>query len=531
MKICVIQPEYSTDYGKSDELFQKELDFLKQCDSSIDLICLPESCDVPALADAKEDMEASSHKYNQKLIDAVKETAVRCNSLVFFNARSTVDGKLRNTTYAVNRKGEIVGQYFKQHLVRSEVYEYKLGSDYTFEYSEPTVIEIEGLRFAFLTCYDFYFYEAFSNIARQNVDIIIGCSHQRSDTALALQILTQNIAYNTNAYVIRSSVSMGENATLGGCSMVVAPTGEVLTNLYSKIGMTTVDIDPKAKYFKPAGYGNPPSAHYEYIEKGRRPWKYRPSGSAIVPTDEFMPYPRICAHRGFPSVAPENSIPSFASAISLGAEEIEFDLWSTVDGEIVSMHGDDLSEVSNGIGKVYEKTLRELKELDFGSKYSANFKGLQIPTFEEILKKFSCHAIMNIHLKSDKNIDKIVNLIYKYDAQKHVYFMTSDENLLSILHEKYPLIPTCAGAGDEPFEIVNRAIKYGCKKIQLFKPFFTKEMIDKAHKNGIICNFFFTDDIAEADGLLDMGIDTVLTNDCLKISKTVAKREKYHLDF
>ena len=111
--------------------------------------------------------------------------------------------------------------------------------------------------------------------------------------------------------------------------MVVAPTGEVLLNMHSRIGLATVDIDPKNKYYKPAGFGNPPSAHYEYIEKGRRPWKYRPAGSAIVRHDEIMPYPRVCAHRGFNTVAPENSLPAFGAAVAMGAEEIEFDLWFT----------------------------------------------------------------------------------------------------------------------------------------------------------------------------------------------------------
>lgn len=30
----------------------------------------------------------------------------------------------------------------------------------------------------------------------------------------------------------------------------------------------------------------------------------RPAGSAIVMNDSVMPYPRICAHRGFNTIAP-----------------------------------------------------------------------------------------------------------------------------------------------------------------------------------------------------------------------------------
>ena len=64
-----------------------------------------------------------------------------------------------------------------------------------------------------------------------------------------------------------------------------------------------------------------------------------------------------------------------------------------------------------------------------------------------------------------------------------------------------------------------RAIKLGAKKIQLFKPYFNQETVDKAHENGIICNVFYADDIEEAKKYLDMGIDTILTNDYNNISQ------------
>ncbi len=532
MKICIIQPAYSTDYSLSDRYFEDQIKLIDKCDDSMDIIVLPESADIPCLAKSREEAEISAAKFNKRLLEKVAETARRCNSIVFVNARSYDESDAgRNTTYAFDREGNIVGKYFKQHLTPGEVTKMRLDSDYSFEHSEPTVIEIEGIRFAFLTCYDFYFYEAFANIARQNIDIVIGCSHQRSDTHRALEIMSQNLAYNTNAYVLRSSVSMDENSNIGGASMVVAPDGELLLNLYSKVGLATVEIDPHKKYYKPAGFGNPPSAHYEYIEKGRRPWKYRPGGSAIVRHDDIMPYPRTCAHRGFNTVAPENSLPAFGAAVAMGAEEIEFDLWFTKDGEVVSMHDSKLDRVSNGTGKIYDYTLEELRELDFGIKHGEYFARMSIPTFEDILKKFACHCIMNIHLKTagekPEYLGKVVDLIKKYDCEKYVYFMSGDDTLLERLQREYPEIPRCCGAGQGKWEIVDRAIKYGCKKVQLLKPYFNQEMIDKAHENGIICNVFWSDDPEEAQTFLDMGIDVILTNDYHRIAEIVNKKEKY----
>ncbi len=531
MKVCVIQPAYSTDYTKSLQYFEEEMALIDQCDGGMDLIVLPEMADIPCLAKTREEADRSSEAFTHRLLDKVAETARRCDAMVFVCARSYAEGGPRNTTYAFNRKGEIVGKYYKQHLTPGEVSKIKLDSEYTFEFSEPTVIEMEGLRFGFLTCYDFYFYEAFANMARQNLDIVIGCSHQRSDTHRALEIFSQNLAYNTNTYVIRSSVSMGEDSPLGGGSMIVAPDGEVLLNMYSKVGISTFEIDPKAKYFKPAGFGNPPAAHYEYIEKGRRPWKYRPAGSAIVRDDAVMLYPRVCAHRGFNTVAPENSLPAFGAAVAMGAEEIEFDLWFTKDGEVVSIHDPTLERVSNGMGSVWEYTLAELRKLDFGIKHGEAFGGMQIPTFEEILKKFSCHCVMNIHLKTagekPEYLAKVVELIKKYDCEKYVYFMSGQDAVLERLQREFPEIPRCCGAGDGAWEIVDRAIRYGCTKVQLCKPYFNKEMIEKAHQNGIACNVFWSDDVKETEEFLDMGIDVILTNDYNRIAQVVKNRDRY----
>lgn len=529
MKVCIIQPEYSTDYSRSDELFEKQLELLEQCDSSMDMIVMPELADTPCLAKTPEENEMSISKYNEKLLSKVKETAIRCDAIVFVNARYKDGEKYKNTTYAFNRKGERVGKYFKDHLTPGESKYPFYDPEYSFEYTEPTIVEIEGVRYGFLTCYDFYFYENFSNIARYNVDVIIGCSHQRSDTHQATQIMSQFLAYNTNAYVIRSSVSMDVNSDVGGGSMVVAPDGTVLANMYSRVGIETVEIDVNKKYFKPAGFGNPEAAHYEYIEKGRRPWKYRPAGPAIVKPDAIMPYPRMCAHRGFNTIAPENSMPAFGAAIAMGAEEIEFDLYQTKDGEIVSIHDDTLDRVSDGTGKVYELTYEELLQYDFGVKYGEKFAGMKILRFEDILKKFACQAIMNIHLKpwkrevglTEEFIKKVTALIYQYDCQKHVYFMSGVDEALGMLRELAPEIPRCCGAGGGSWNIVERAMKYDCQKVQLMKPEFNQEMIDKAHANGIICNVFWSDDVEEAKQFLEMGIDTILTNDYNLISQVI----------
>jgi dipeptidyl-peptidase-4 len=123
-----------------------------------------------------------------------------------------------------------------------------MDSDYSYEYRPPYVVEIDGLRYGFMTCYDFYFYESFAPLALQQVDIIIGCSHQRSDTHEALEIIGKFLAYNTNAYLLRSSISFSEDSPICGSSMAVAPDGTMLGNMRAKIGLLEVEFDPSKKY-------------------------------------------------------------------------------------------------------------------------------------------------------------------------------------------------------------------------------------------------------------------------------------------
>lgn len=525
MKACLIQPLYSTDTTQADRLFEWEIDALCRCDESMDIIVLPEYSDVPCFVRDRESFLDMSRKYADKILMKSIETAKRCRAIVFL---SILDDN-KNTTVVFDRQGSIAGKYHKQHLTDSEVIDRKLDSEYSFEFSTPYIVELEGLRFGFLTCYDFYFYENFSNIARFRPDIIIGCSHQRTDTHDALEMMTKFCAYNTNSYILRASVSMGEEQKTGGASMAVAPDGGILLNMKSRVGMECVEFDPKKKYYKPAGFSNPDSAHFEYVEKGRRPWKYRPAGSAIARYDKIMPYPRICAHRGFSTIAPENSMPAFGAAVALGADEIEFDLWYTKDGQIVSTHDKNLSRTSDGDGFVYDYTYEQLMKLDFGVKFGKEFCGLKITSFEDILKKFACHTIMNIHIKTEqndsgydpKNIEKILSLIDKYDCRRHVYFMCGNDRVLKMLKSAAPDICLCQGAGDRPWDIVERALENGCQKVQLFKPYVNRQMIEKAHEHGLRCNLFYTDDREEAREYLDMGIDTILTNDYYRISRVI----------
>ena len=129
---------------------------------------------------------------------------------------------------------------------------------------------------------------------------------------------------------------------------------------------------------------------------------------------------------------------------------------------------------------------------------------------------------MNIHVKPlsfdeaypQAIMEKIVALVRKYDCASHVYFMLETDLQIKQFKAYAPDIAVCVGHLEaRPYAIVDRAIELGCEKVQLYKPYFNDEMIEKARKHGIICNVFYSDEPDEAVKFLNQKIDTILTND------------------
>ena len=208
MKVCIIQPHYSYDPKDTDKCYRDMVALLDRCDESLDLIVLPEYSDVPADQPTKAEFHSMLQRYNADILKRAAEAAKRCCAMVFVNAAEYCSDGWRNTTHAIDRQGNTVGKYFKAHPAPSEVKREseggnELGVSYSYEYHAPYVIELEGIRFGFMTCYDFYFYENFAPLAREGIDVIIGCSHQRTDTHEALSIINRFLCYNTNAYLLR----------------------------------------------------------------------------------------------------------------------------------------------------------------------------------------------------------------------------------------------------------------------------------------------------------------------------------------
>lgn len=269
MTAYIIQPRYSMNSKEMEDCFKEELRLLDSCDENADIIVLPEYSDVLSATTTDEEFILAIERYAPIIEQKVRETAKRCNAIVFANYGYKTEKGYRNTTHVFDRQGNQIGKYFKQHPAPSEINNVGIDTDYANVKQDVYTVDIEGIRFGFRTCYDFYFYEDLVEMARKKIDIIIGCSYQRTDTHEALEIMNRFLAYNTNAFLLRSSISLGKDSTVCGCSMAVAPDGRIIANMKNKVGVEKVVFDVKAKYYKTSGFGGVPKAHYEYVDMGR----------------------------------------------------------------------------------------------------------------------------------------------------------------------------------------------------------------------------------------------------------------------
>lgn len=85
--------------------------------------------------------------------------------------------------------------------------------------------------------------------------------------------------------------------------------------------------------------------------------------------------PLVYAHRGASAQFAEHTRAAYLQALADGADGVECDVHLTRDQHVVLLHDANLDRTSNGTGPVADRTLDELRELDFSS-----WKGARIPT-------------------------------------------------------------------------------------------------------------------------------------------------------
>ncbi|MBQ7906793.1 MAG: carbon-nitrogen hydrolase family protein [Clostridia bacterium] len=264
MRITIIQPAYHMGDIPDERIAEFLIEELRTAEG--ELIVLPEYSNAGGLSDIEAELNALS-RAELMLIEASK-AAKKKRAYVAINVLEERRGQIKNSTYLFDKDGRAAFIYNKQHLPPSEI---KLG----VVAGEPDgkcacTCVLDGIRFAFMTCYDVYFNEQIEYIAKFKPDIIIVPGYQRGERVDIIDAQAKLLAFRTNSFVARSSYSMGTEEH-GGSSMLVAPDGKILKNMRAQVGSFTYDIDPTQKYMRPAGFGQGLVRGDDFITNGLCP--------------------------------------------------------------------------------------------------------------------------------------------------------------------------------------------------------------------------------------------------------------------
>ena len=261
VKITVVQPPYFMGENPDENIANFLLDELKKAEKD-SLIVLPEYSNAGGISDIESEKKAMprAKMMLEKAISIAKENG----AYVAINLLEERDQKIYNSTYLIDKNGNIAFVYDKIHLPPSEV---ALGVTYG---EGACVCELDGIRFGFLTCFDVYFNEQIEYLASQKCDIILLPGYQRGEATDILRAQTKMIAFRCNSVVAKSSYSMDSDEN-GGCSMIVAPNGKILKDLGKEVGSVSVEIDPFEKFTRTAGFGGGIIRNDDFINNGLRP--------------------------------------------------------------------------------------------------------------------------------------------------------------------------------------------------------------------------------------------------------------------
>ncbi|MGZ5213092.1 MAG: glycerophosphodiester phosphodiesterase [Actinomycetota bacterium] len=246
----------------------------------------------------------------------------------------------------------------------------------------------------------------------------------------------------------------------------------------------------------------------------------------------------VVAHRGASAHEAENTIPAFESAITGGADVVEFDVRMTVDDVAVVMHDPDVSRTTDGAGLVRDLHLSEIKLLRIRT---ADGGETEVPTLEETLTCLSGRAAVDVEIKNipgEPDFDGSRELVVEATLRglETVGFagfaLLSSFNPLSIARsrELSPGVPT----GLLTTEDVEARVALGFAHEQghgWVLPFTGAvlaagpSLAQEAHDLGMRLGTWITDDPVVAVELMRAGVDAVATNDPAAV--VVARREAF----
>jgi glycerophosphoryl diester phosphodiesterase len=246
---------------------------------------------------------------------------------------------------------------------------------------------------------------------------------------------------------------------------------------------------------------------------------------AVSSNSPYLDEPPLAfAHRGGAAQGDENTEQAFARADAAGYRYVETDVHATRDGVAVVMHDDTLDRMTGVHARVGELSYRDLASVRVAG-------AAAIPTLGEVLEAWP-RIRFNIDIKSDAAVAPTVAAVDRADAGSRVLLASfSDSRLRDVRTRTKGKIATSLAQREvtrfwlasrvglrvrvpESAVAVQVPVRHGRLRV-VDQPFLTL-----AHRLGLQVHVWTIDDPGEMAGLLDLGVDGIMT-DRIEVLKEV----------
>ncbi len=227
----------------------------------------------------------------------------------------------------------------------------------------------------------------------------------------------------------------------------------------------------------------------------------------------------VTAHRGSSGTAPENTLSAFRQAVRAGAKMVEIDVQMTMDNHIIAFHDRKLGRTVRGRKQTSSLSFDEIKSLDAGSWFSKDFAGERVPSLQEVIDEIHGKAYLNIEIKSqagenpEDKLKEIIKTVYDAGYEAHTLFGSFDYQLLALLKQLDPNLPTAAIRipCDKymPSDIARQA---GCEAYVCSRKEISDKIAEDAIKHNIYIGVYSIDKPKHLRKVMKYPIKTIVTN-------------------
>jgi glycerophosphoryl diester phosphodiesterase len=229
--------------------------------------------------------------------------------------------------------------------------------------------------------------------------------------------------------------------------------------------------------------------------------------------------PRLIAHRGGGTLAPENTLAGLRMAASLGYRGVEFDVMLSADGTPVLIHDETLERTTSGRGRVADTSDAELARLDAGSWHSAPFAGEPLPSFGDAAEL--CQALglwANVEIKPSVGYETETGRKVALEARElwsglpPPLLSSFSLEALTAAREAAPELPRGLLFDVPPADWLATCRRLQCVSLHCSRKHFTPQLLAEAQAADIPLLLYTINDPDDAGELLRLGVSALFTD-------------------